>query len=157
MCSTARRQAGSWAILGFAACLAAPGAAMARTPAADSTRGPLFAPAPGSRDRFACSLLTRPYEDDLIPFTNLRPAPTDLAQLDALGNWVGDNPADSADISLVDAQRAAESSEIPAEEKEVLVPPAAGVQVGIPGPGPAIAAALGGLALLAKVLADLVR
>lgn len=151
--SQARRSAALWIACG----LVAPAHANAPPVLADSTQALPFLAAPRAGDRFACSNLTRLYARDLTSFSNPRPQPTDLARLDATGASRGQSPVDSTDISLVDAQRAAQANEIPDEEKRVLTPPAAGARVGIPGPGAAIAATVGGIALLAKVIADLFR
>ena len=65
-----------------------------------------------------------------------------------------DTTPDSSNVHLVDAARRAE---LTPEERAQAAPKKPGAHVGIPGPAAAAGALLGGLALLVKVIAALVR
>ncbi len=154
-----------WAVVGLVLLTTAP-AAPASTPPLGAIAEPDsvverrlgFRPAPHPGDIFGVSNLTVSYEQTIASFSN----PTsrrnrDLAWLDRYGNQpprVAET--DSSSIRLVDeAKRRA--TELTPTEKKALEPPAPPVHVGIPSPVAVGASLVGGIALLAKVIAALLR
>ena len=117
-----------------------------------------FRPAPHPGDLFSVSNLTISYEQSIASFSNTTSRQSrDLAWLDRYGNQ---RPrmaeTDSSNIRLVDEAKR-QATELTPTEKKTLEPPAPPVQVGIPSPVAVGASLLGGIALLAKVIAALLR
>lgn len=108
-------------------------------------------------ERFTVSSLTAPYERDLDRILDLEAKePTDLAVLDEHG-WfpMEDVPyrADSHDM-FRQAAEAVSRDPLTPEEEVAGESGTAGVQVGIPSPVAVTGSILGGLGVLASILAD---
>jgi hypothetical protein len=155
-----------WVGSGVVGALGVWSAAHANTPAPGATAEPDsvverrlgFRPAPHPGDIFGVSHLTISYEKTVASFSNPNVQKArDLAWLDRYGDARPRTAdADSSDIRLVDeAKRRA--TELTPEEKKALAPPAPPVHVGIPSPMAIGASLAGGVVLLAKVIAALLR
>jgi hypothetical protein len=119
------------------------------------TRPLPFLPAPRPDQPFAASELTKPYVKNFAPLLKPRPRSTSIREVERYAAAAyRDTSRDSSNVHLVDA---AKHSELTPEEKAKAVPKKPGAHVGIPGPAAAAGALLGGLALLVKVIAALVR
>lgn len=133
--------------------------------AVDSTAAKLPFLATTSVDEFfTASNLTRLYGKDLVRFMSPQTASAryDLAALDHYGTpsnpqWVPPPLTPDSSISLTDEQRRRHPSDMTPEDRAALKPPEAGVHVGIPSAVAATTAFVGGLALLVKILAEMVR
>ena len=111
----------------------------------------------GSADRFTVSELTAPYERNLDRILDVEPAePTDLAVLDAHGWFPMDDIPYRPDTHDMLRQAADEISKDPLtpEEKVAEESGTAGVNVGIPSPVAVTGTILGGIGVLASILAD---
>jgi hypothetical protein len=109
---------------------------------------------------FAASELARAYSRDLLPLLNPEAArlSADLALLDRYGTAPPPGhtvaAADSSDIRLVDSRR---QGELTPEEKKQLEPPGPPLRTSIPSSVATSASLIGGLALLVKLLADMIK
>lgn len=98
------------------------------------------------------------YEKTIASFSNVAAHQSrDLAWLDRYGDPRPKRvETDSSNIHLVD-EAARRATELTPDEKKALEPPSPPVQVGIPSPVAVGASLVGGIALLVKVIAALMR
>ena len=116
-----------------------------------------FRPLDDSSGRFTVSLLTAPYERDLDRVLNIKEQqPTDLAVLDEHGWFPMDDVPYRTDTYDMFQQAAAEVPQDPLTPEEEVAGESgtAGVEVGIPSPVAVGGSILGGLGVLASILAD---
>lgn len=110
-----------------------------------------------SADRFTVSELTAPYERNLDQILDVEEAqPTDLAVLDAHGWFPMDDVPYRTDTYDMLREAADEVSQDPLTPEEEVAEESgtAGVQVGIPSPVAVTGTILGGIGVLASILAD---
>lgn len=147
---------GLWLLLGSAAVQAQPVAPSS----SDSLRSALpFVPVRGPGDRFVASNLSKTYDRDLLHLLNPEAARirADLALLDRYGQAPRHRvpvEVDSSNVRVVDAGK---PDQISREEKEKLEPPAPPIKTTIPDAVASTASILGGLALLVKILSEMIR
>ena len=145
-----------------AAALPSARAVATRDPGA--TRLP-FSPSHSPEEPFAASELARLYTRNLGTFLGSEPhlSRADLRELDRYGAAPAPTPAaaraaeDTGGTRVVEASGREAPPQLTPEEKARAKPPEAGAHVGIPSPVAATTALLGGLGLLVKLIADLVR